>query len=62
MRICQLENLVKSLFMLSFLFGCSAHKVVEKKPEQLIVAGWLKISEQYALRDYYDDYSHRRKN
>ena len=42
--------------MLSFLFGCSAHKVVEKKPEQLIVAGWLKISEQYALRDYYDDY------
>ena len=56
MRICQLENLVKSLFMLSFLFGCSTQKELQKKPEQLITASWLKIPEQYALRDYYDDY------
>lgn len=54
MRICQLQNLLKGLFLVSFLFGCSTTPVDDKRDERLITAGWLKIPFRFTHLDQND--------
>jgi hypothetical protein len=56
MRICQLQNILISIFITSFLLSCSTSKIADKHDERLITASWLKIPLRFALRDQDDNY------
>ncbi|MFA6235906.1 MAG: hypothetical protein WC635_01155 [Bacteriovorax sp.] len=58
MRICQLQNLFLSIFIVSFFAGCSSAKKTVEPPreERKIAAGWLKIPFRFTHLDNNDQY------
>jgi len=55
MSICQLQKVIRAIFITSFLFACSTSKIA-KPIDRQISANWLKIPLKYAIRDQDDSY------
>lgn len=60
MRICQLQNILSSIFIISFLSGCGTHEVtpanLAKKNDQVITPGWYKLPLRFTHMDKDDSY------
>ena len=56
MRICQLQNLLRNIFVAIFLISCSTPKIADKHEERLITPNWLKVPLKFAIRDLDDKY------
>ncbi len=56
MRICQLQKIFLSIFLLTSILGCSHSKLVVNHDEGPIVASWLKLPLKFSFRDQNDNY------
>lgn len=56
MRICQLQNIPRAIFIVIFLMGCSSTRIVAKQENRIINPGWLKIPYRFAIRDQDDNF------
>ncbi len=56
MRICQLQNILSSIFLTIFLISCSTPPRVEKHDDRLITPNWFKVGPKYTYRDLQDNY------
>lgn len=56
MRICQLQNLARSIFITILLVSCSTPKIIENNDDRTINASWFKIPFKFGMRDQNDNY------